>query len=370
MIRRDFLRTSALMGGALGLGGFGDPGSGGRPSPPAQDAKRILILGGTGFIGPHMVRYARARGHELTLFNRGRTNPHLFPDLEKLVGNRDGDLTALEGRTWDAVIDNSGYTPQQVGATARLLQGAVGQYVFTSTRAVYTDFTPEHMDEGAPLGMKGVPPEQWEGYGPLKVLSEWKVQNYFPDRSAILRPVVIVGPGDRSDRFTYWVVRVDRGGEVLSAGKPTEAIQYIDVRDLAEFFIRVVENGTTGVYNVAGPEARLNWAEMLSGIRAVTSTPVSFTWVDVDFLIEHGVRPYEELPMYRPPRGEWTNVFHQDISRALAKGLTFRPLAVTAKETLDWFKSLPAERQATLRTGCPPELEAEVLDAWHARGRG
>lgn len=372
MIRRDFFRASALMGGAFGLRGFGDPGSGGPPSPPPQDVKRILILGGTGFIGPHMVRYARARGHKLTLFNRGRTNPHLFPDLEKLVGDRNGDLTALEGRTWDAVIDNSGYTPQQLEATGRILQGAVGQYVFTSTRAVYNDFTPEHMDEDAPLGgnmygMKGVPPEKWEGYGPLKVLSEWEIQKYFPDRLAILRPVVIVGPGDRSDRFTYWVVRVDRGGEVLSPGKPTEAIQYIDVRDLAEFFIRVVEDRTTGVYNVVGPE-RLSWAEMFYGIRAVTSTPVSFTWVPVDFLIEHGVRPYVELPMYRAPRGEWKNIFHQDNSLAKAKGLTFRPLAVTAKDTLDWFRSLPAERQATLRTGCPPELEAEVLAAWHETG--
>ncbi|MGI9261818.1 MAG: NAD-dependent epimerase/dehydratase family protein, partial [Woeseiaceae bacterium] len=211
--RRDFLAASLGVTAASLLGGgqcFGQSASGGGLS--------ILVLGGTGFIGPHFVSHAMQRGHRISLFNRGRTNTHLFPDAEKLVGDRNSDLTALEGRQWDAVLDNSGYTPNQVQQSVDLLKDACDQYLFTSTRAVYTDFTAAVMDEDAPVGPKDLPESEWSGYGPDKVLAERIVQDGFGARTLITRPPVIVGPGDRTDRFTYWVDRLDDGGDVLVQG--------------------------------------------------------------------------------------------------------------------------------------------------------
>jgi hypothetical protein len=202
------------------------------------------------------VRRILERGHTPVLFNRGRTRPAMFPEmfegLETLVGDRDGDIGALRGGRWDAVIDDSGYTPQQVRATAELLRDSVGQYLFTSTRAVYQDFT-VHMDEDAPVGTRGVPESRWEGYGPLKALAEREVRRVFPDAATIVRPAIITGPGDNTDRFTYWYVRVDRGGEVLAPGDPSDPIQYIDVRDMADFYVHLVEQRTRGVFNLEAP---------------------------------------------------------------------------------------------------------------------
>ena len=212
----------------------------------AGDGMSILILGGTGFIGPHLVKYASERGHRITLFNRGRTNAHLFPGVEKLVGDRNDNLKALEGRRWDAVIDNSGYTPLQVQQSVDLLKNACDQYLFTSTRSVYTDFTREVMDEDAPVGPKDIPESEWDGYGPNKVLAERIVQAGFGARTLITRPPVIVGPGDRTDRFTYWVDRIDDGGDILVQGDPCDRIQFVDVRDLSEFYVRLLETSTTG----------------------------------------------------------------------------------------------------------------------------
>jgi 2'-hydroxyisoflavone reductase len=379
--RRDFIRTTAL--GAVGAGllpralhgdGARQQASHATASHPSSPALRILILGGTGFIGPHLVRTVLARGHTPVLFNRGRTQPQMFAEqyegIEVLVGDRDGEIGALAGGRWDAVIDDSGYTPQQVRATARLLRDAVGTYLFTSTRAVYRDFTPDRVDEDAPLGMRGVPEAEWTGYGPLKALAEREVRDAFPGRFIIARPPIITGPGDGTDRFTYWYDRVHRGGEILAPGHGTDPVQYIDVRDLVEFYVHAIEQGVSGVFNTVAPAAPLSSAEFLYGLRALTAAPASFTWADWDFLAAHGIRQGRELSAWRAPTGANLNYGRVDNSRARAAGMTFRPLAVTAGDTLAWWHSLPAERRASSRAGIPADVEAAALAALRARTGG
>lgn len=316
--RRDFLRTGAIAGGALGLAlsrteplfGHGVPGSTPAPSPVTPRAPkplRILILGGTGFIGPHQVRYAIERGHKVTLFNRGKTNPGLFPDVEKLQGDRAvGDYSALKGKEWDVVIDNPTTIPRWVRQAADAVKGRAKQFVFISTISTYaTNATPD-ADESAPLATTEEP-ESEDGrkyYGPLKALSEGEARKAFGDRTTIIRPGLIVGPGDLSDRFTYWPVRLERGGEVLAPGTPSDPSQIIDARDLSEFIIRCCENETMGVFNVTGPSSYLSIAEMLGGIRAAMVTDAHLTFVDADFLAEQKVRPWSDMPVWIPPRGE------------------------------------------------------------------
>ncbi len=380
--RRDFLKTSILAGGAAGLSGAFSPLgaglSGGIPrgvsSPHRRTGRqlRILVLGGTGFIGPHLVHRILERGHELTLLNRGRSEPGMFAELydrvEARTGDRDGDLASLETGRWDAVIDNSGYTPEQVGATARLLAGRVGQYIFTSTRGVYAGFTHEVMDESAPMGIAGVPPAEWTGYGPLKALAEREVHAAFPEGTSIVRPPIITGPGDNTDRFTFWYARVDQGGEVLAPGDPTDPIQYVDVRDLADFVVKMAEERIFGAYNVAGPAAPLSTGEFLHGLRATTGAPVGFTWVPWDFLEVRGIRGGAEIAAWRAPVGENLNYGRTDNRRAIAAGMTFRPLAVTAMDTLSWYLERVAAGGPPLRSGYPAETEAEVLAAWRREG--
>jgi 2'-hydroxyisoflavone reductase len=369
--RRDFLRFAGLTGSALWLG----RGTGPSPAVSARSRPaglRILILGGTGFIGPYQVRYALERGHTVTLFNRGRTNPGLFPEVEKLVGDRASDLKALEGRQWDAVIDNSAINPDWVEGSASLLAGKVKTYLFVSTRSVYKDtsrvpmtidaelFTPENtpVKPGDPLP-----------YGLAKVLCERTVKKHFPAGTLIVRPSLIVGPGDLTDRFTYWPVRIERGGEVLAPGDGTDSVQIIDARDCSEWMVRLLENGVTGVYNALGPKTPRSFAELLYGIKAVTTSEAVLTWVDADFLAKHDVRGYREMPVWYPARDGREGFGRFDISREVALGLTFRPLAVTARETLDYYHAQPPDRQERLRAGISAEREAEVLRAWHARSR-
>lgn len=373
--RRTFLKLSTSLAGVAALGGGGalpaglsgaDHAGGSRGSASLRrgDPRRILILGGTGFIGPHLVRTAVERGHTLTLFNRGRSEPELnqefYRDVEARVGDRNDDLVSLETGEWDAVIDTSGYTPDQVRATAQLLQGRVDQYLFTSTRAVYTDFTAAVMDVNAPQGPRGIPESEWTGYGPLKVLAEREVQAAFPQGTSIVRPCIITGPGDTTDRFTYWYQRIHQGGQVLAPGDPSDPLQYIDVRDLVEFYITLLEDGTRGIFNGVAPAAPLTSAEFLYGIRATTPTPLDFDWVTWDFLAEHGLRAGQELPCWRPPEGEFLNYGRMDHGQAIAAGLTFRPLAETALDTRLWAES----RGTPLRSGPSREKEQQVLAAW------
>ncbi|MBX7218427.1 MAG: twin-arginine translocation signal domain-containing protein [Blastocatellia bacterium] len=376
--RRTFLKNTALTCGALGAGTLSDALAHGAEAPKptdnvtkAEKPLRILILGGTGFIGPHQVEYARARGHKLTLFNRGKTNAGIFPDVEQLHGDRaTGDLKSLKGREWDVVIDNPATLPRWVRETAQLLKDSAKQYVFISTISVYSDNSKLNMDESGPLATVSDPNDEkitGETYGGLKVLAEKEAEKAFPGRATVIRPGLIVGPGDYSDRFSYWPIRIDRGGEVLAPGDPTDPVQIIDARDLAEWSIRMVEQGAMGIYNATGPKARLSMAEMLYGIRAITSADVQFTWVKADFLAEQKVSPWGDMPVWVPPVGETAGFATVNCNKAIAKGLTFRPLAETSKATLDWFKARPAERQAKVRAGIDPKREADILAAWHAK---
>jgi 2'-hydroxyisoflavone reductase len=314
---------------------------------------KILFLGGTGFIGPYQVETAIKRGHQVTLFNRGKTNPALFPQAERLEGDRDGKLDALKGKTWDAVIDNSGYVPRHVRDSAQLLKGKVGQYLFVSTVGIYQAFydgswPKDGVDESSPKAPLAEPGSEEVGkyYGPLKVLCEQEVEKAFPNASTMVRPGLIVGPGDPTDRFTYWPVRVDRGGEVMAAGTPNDPVLYIDARDLGDWCVDLVEKKTTGAFNALGPLKPFTMADMLYGCRAVTSTPVSFTWVDGAIVSEHlGPNPMGLIPWVWP-KGPLAGASHFRRDRAFAAGLKFRPFAETALDTLNWFKTLPPERQA------------------------
>lgn len=339
---------------------------------------RILILGGAGLTGPHQVRYALARGHSVTLFNRGRTP--LPPDLagvEQLHGDRAaGDLSVLDGREWDVCIDNPTTLPAWARDATQRLAGKVGRYVFVSTISVYADLSRPVAEDDPLLQYAGPDPyaetmdslraSGFELYGPLKACSEREVQRHFPAAAAIVRPGLIVGPGDASDRFTYWPLRVRRGGEVLAPGSPHDPVQLIDARDLAEWTIRLAEQGGTGVFNATGPHPALTFGAMLEGMRDAIDAPATFTWVPASFLAAQQVAEWSDLPAWVPDDGESTGMMRADIRRALAAGLTFRPLEETVRDTLAWFDALPAERRATLRAGLAPEREQAVLAAWKA----
>ena len=385
--RRDFLRTTAVAGGAIGLGitadGCAHPAQVRPPNrvefttPPRDKAPRplrILVLGGTGFIGPYQVQYALDRGHAVTLFNRGKTNPALFPNVEKLIGDRNGDLKSLEGRQWDAVIDNSVQSdPHWVTLSADLLKNSVKQYVFVSTRSVYSDTSRVPMTSEAPVFTEET--AHWDRgkpmpYGLVKALAEKEAQKYFPGRTTIVRPGLIIGPGDLTDRFTYWPVRIERGGEVLAPGDGTDPVQIIDARDLSEWMIRLVEQDAPGVFNAVGPKNPRSFAEFLHGIKAATTSEATFTWVDTDFLVARNVRAYRAMPVWQPAKGGYEGFARFDISRELALGMTFRPLAVTTRDTLDYFHAQSPERQEVLKAGLSAEREKEVLAEWHRRTSG
>ncbi len=361
MTRRSFVAVTAAATGALALGQT--------PVPKAARPLRILILGGTGFIGPHQVRYAVDRGHKVTVFNRGKTNPGSVPAaVERLEGDRNGKLDALKGREWDAVIDNPSTLPRWVRDAATLLKDSAGQYVFISTISVYKEESVPGADETSALVQLADPTvEQITGetYGGLKALAEKEAEKAFPGRATIVRPGLIVGPGDNTDRFTYWPVRIAKGGEVLAPGNPGDHVQFIDARDLGEFTIRLVEQKTFGTFNATGPAHPLTIAEMLYGIKAVTTAGAQFTWVPSAFLEAQKVAPWQDMPVWVPPLGEFAGFGRLSIMRALAAGLTFRPLADTAAATLAFHESRDAARKAKLRAGLTPEREAEVLAAWH-----
>ena len=387
--RRDFLKTTAAAGGAVAAGvgplaltgcaveGDG-PAAGSEDGGVSQAANplKILILGGTGFIGPHQVEFALSRGHEVTLFNRGRTNAQLFPEVEKLVGDRESDLTALEGRSWDVVVDNSATNaPHWVEASANLLRDSCERYIFVSTRSVYADTSRVPMTSDAPVWtheLAGVEPgAERLPYGLGKAVSEQIVRDVFgEDRTIVMRPGLIIGPGDPTDRFTYWPVRIHRGGEVLAPGDGTDPVQIIDVRDFGDWLVRMAEARESGTYNVVGPRTPRPMAEMLYGIRAVTTAETTFTWVDTDFVIDAGLRPYGEMPVWRPARDGAEGFARFDLTPEVEKGLTFRSLADTTAATLEFHFSRTAERQAEVFNRLSPEREAEVLAMWHADQRG
>jgi 2'-hydroxyisoflavone reductase len=325
---------------------------------------RLLIIGGTQFAGRHLVEAALARNHTLTLFNRGQSNSGLFPQVEQLHGDRTEDLSLLQDRSWDAVIDMCGYVPRIVRHSAQALVGQTDRYVFISTVSVYAEDNPRGMDETAPLAkLKDETVEEVTGetYGGLKVLCEKAVEDAYADRALIIRPGLIVGPHDPTDRFTYWPVRVAQGGEVLAPGNPDQPVQIIDARDMAEWIISMVEEKQSGIFNAVGPDYALTTRSMLDACVTVCNPQAKLTWVSEEFLLEHNVEPWSEMPVWVPEKECAFDTCSN--ARAIAAGLKFRPLAETIADTLVWAKTRPADH--AWRAGLKPEREAELLQGWH-----
>jgi len=367
--RRHFIKLSVGAGSAVGLG----VGSTKLIAEKSVKPLRILILGGTGFTGPYQVRYALSRSHKVTTFNRGKTHPGELPnEVEQLIGDRNGQLDTLKDRQWDVAIDNPTTLPAWVRDAGQILKDKVERYVFISTISVYAD-TSKGVDETAPLAqydgpdpcketLEAIRASGYKTYGPLKALSEKEAEKWFPGKTLIIRPGLIVGPRDETDRFTYWPVRIDRGGEVLAPGNSNDPVQFIDARDLAEWTICLVENRETGIYNATGPAKPLGIGKMLDEIKDALNANTTFTWVPADFLRRQKIEAWSDMPVWAD---EESGMARTNINRALSKELTFRPLAETARDALAWFKSQPQDRQSKMKAGLTPEREAEVLAAWH-----
>ena len=328
---------------------------------------KILIIGGTRFLGRHLVDSALARGHEVTLFNRGKSNPDLFLNIETILGDREHDLDKLAGREWDAVIDTSGYVPRIVRLSAQSLReaGSVKRYVFISSISVYSNFSKVGIDENDPVGR--IEDESFEeitgeSYGPLKALCEKAVQDVFGEnRSLSIRPGLIVGPNDPTDRFTYWPVRIARGGDVLAPEKPDVPVQIIDVRDLSDFIIKVMEESASGIYNATGPDYELTLGAMLAACKQVSNSDARFHWASVQFLAENKVEAWSDMPVWVPDTEEDAGFSRVDISKAIKAGLKFRSLEETVRDTLEWAKTRPPDHE--WRAGLSAEREAQALNA-------
>ncbi len=372
--RRSFLQLSAGTAAALALGldGRSNPlAAAPLPGGPSVRPLRVLVLGGTSFVGPHLIHYLLQRGHEVSMFNRGRTKPLIFPKMfdrvEHLIGDRGGDLAALKGRTWDAVIDDSGQRVEWVHASAKLLANEVKYYQFVSSTGVFLPYETVDITEAVQPRLEDDPPQNPPSYGVMKARSEKEVERFFGDRAIIVRPNYIVGPGDTTDRFPYWPVRISEGGEVLVPGGCSDPVQFMDVRDLTEWMVHLVEQGVTGVFNGGGPfYHQANIAEMVYAIRAVTDKEVEWVWIDdYDFLKAHGITYMTPWIM---PVGDELGHTRIDFQKAVAHGLTFRPLATTVRDTLDWWASdaVGPERRAHPKFVLTREREREIIRAWKA----
>ena len=387
--RRSFLQWAGVATGAIGLGSFPRLGYAGSPVERAfrtpvgraPEPLSILIIGGTGFTGPEAVEYALARGHKVTIINRNRTRPDFFKGkVEQLIGDLYGDMSALKDRSFDAVLDIPTTAPYWVRNVAQYMKGRTKHYTFISTISVYANNRTPGADESdavftMPPNLDPYTPDpaaRGRYYGQLKAFSENLVRETYPN-SLVIRPGLIVGPLDPSDRFTYWPVRIDKGGEVMAPGSPTDPVQFIDARDIAEWTIRMIEAKETGTYNATGPDKPLTMAEMLYGIKGVTTAGAQFTWVPADFLAQHQIRGWRHMPVWIAPGPETAGFSARSVAKAVAKGLTFRPLAVTAKDTLEWAKTRTPEQQKALAegtvAGTSATREAEVLAAWHAKNK-
>jgi 2'-hydroxyisoflavone reductase len=353
------------MGGAL-FTGIGPALE--RLTSPRTAPLDLLVLGGTGFIGPHLVRLAVARGHRVTIFTRGRRDAELPAEVVRLTGDRNGQLGALEGKRWDAVIDDSATNPEWVRQSAELLRDAVGRYLFTSSTGVYYPYLRRGLDESvAPHLEIADPKDGSETYGVSKARCERIVLDTFGERGVVSRPTYIVGPGDTTDRFPYWPVRLARGGEVLAPGRRDDPVQLVDVRDLAAFMLRLVEDRRSGVFNVAGPKDTMTMPQFLEAARTALRADATFTWVDdYAFLEEHKI--FAAIP-WAMLRGNDEGMMSIRNDRAVAAGLAFRPLAETVRDTLAWWPSVPAARREKPRFAITPEQERAALAAWHARGK-
>lgn len=371
--RRSFL--GAGVGAASLLASCTSPAARPRRQAPGTD-KKLLVLGGTKFLGPAVVDHALEQGYEVTLFNRGKSNPHLYPDLEKLRGDRNtGDLESLRGGKWDIVVDTSGYVPAHVQASAELLRDAVEHYVFISTCSVYAegevkDVTEEHpvgeIDAETAAGITEIGHvfRKMETYGPLKALCEQAAEAAMPGRVTSLRPGVIAGRDDPGDRFLYWAIRVEQGGEILCPGDPDALVQFIDVKDLGRMSLEFGAERKAGIYNSIGFAGPVTMQEWLHGMKIVLGADASFTWATDEFLLEHNVSPFVELPFWLPPAYQHTYV----NTKGIAAGMTFRPIGKTTEDMVAWHHEVRDETYQWGGYGMQPEREQELLTAWKARG--
>jgi nucleoside-diphosphate-sugar epimerase len=359
--RRELLQISATLAASIAL-----------PGAFAADAqpRTLLILGGTGFIGPHLTKEAQRLGWQVTHFNRGKRHPEKVPGVESLVGDRKGQLDALRGRKWDVVIDDTGYIPKFVKLSAELLAPNVGYCLFVSSISAYASFAKPN-DESSPTGTltdSNVEEITNDSYGPMKALCEQYTSEAFKGRSSIVRPGYIVGPLDGSDRFTYWPVRASKGGEMLAPGTPKDPVQVIDVRDLTAWMMKLVEARTTGYFNAVSPPGAFTMGALIdASLKASPTAGTKATWVTEEFLATQWKPEELDLPPWAATKGDFAGASLTATSRSQKTGLRCRPLPETVRDTLEWFKTLPPERQAKLRAGLDAQKEADTLKAWHAR---
>jgi 2'-hydroxyisoflavone reductase len=310
---------------------------------------RLLVLGGTAFLGRHTVEAALARGDEVTIFTRGRTNPELFPAAEHLAGDRDGGLDALAGRTWDGVVDTSGYVPRVQRMSAELLRSAVGRYVFVSSISVYADFSRPVDEESAVAVLDDPFSEDVEAdYGALKAACERVVADVFGARGASVRAGLLVGPHDPTDRFTYWPRRLAEGGDVLAPGDPAAPVQLVDARDLGSWLVELAEHGPDGVFNATGPAAPMTLAQLLERAIAAVGSDARLVWTEEQRILDAEVQPWMELPLWVPGEN-WAGFMRADIDRALAAGLRLRPVEETVRDTLAWSREAGEQRPTLSR---------------------
>jgi 2'-hydroxyisoflavone reductase len=360
--RRDLLQTGLCLATSAAL-----------PQARALEAKpgSLLVLGGTGFIGPHLTEEARRLNWQVTHFNRGKRSPDGVPGIETLIGDRNGQLEALHGRKWDVVIDDTGYVPKYVKLSAQLLAPNVGYYLFISSISAYAGFAKPN-DESSQTGTLSNPEEEavtGTSYGPMKALCERYTQEVFKERACIVRPGYIVGPLDPTDRFTYWPARASRGGEMLSPGTPRDPIQIIDVRDLAVWMMHLAQARTAGLFNAVSPPRAFTMGNLIeASLKATPASHTRITWVPEDFLAKHWQPDELDLPPWAPTRGDTAGVALTSAARAQRAGLRSRPLQETVRDTLEWFHSLPPERQSKLRAGLDAQKEVETLRQWHQSG--
>lgn len=373
MLRRRQFLAGASAGLATGAAGLGSTGA--LAKSRATKPLRILMLGGTRFIGIHMTRLALERGHEVTHFTRGRSGLGLFPSVRQLNGDRNGQIDALASGEWDAVIDNSGYVPRHVRLSAELLAPRVRQYVFVSSISVYPDFSVPRGEDSAVGKLDDETVEKVDGatYGPLKALCEQAAERAFPGRSTILRPGLIVGPEDNTDRFTYWPARAARGGEFIAPVGPREAIQVIDARDLAAFTLRCVEERTMGVFNLVSAPGQFTIGDVVNesvraaGRLAKPKAAPQPLWLPLAFLDAQKIEGWSDLPVWSASRDGEAAFAATPVQRALAAGLTIRPMRSTVTDTLAWHLARPEAQRNALKAGLSAEREAAALAAWRAR---
>jgi len=325
----------------------------------------ILIIGGTRFLGRYLTQEGIDRGHKITLFNRGKTNPHLFPDIPKIHGDRDGELEPLKEHRWDIVLDICGYVPRIVEQSAELLKDRVDKYLFISTMIVYDDLNKIGLKEDdilASMGDRSVEEVTSETYGPLKGDCERVVTKYYPDNNLIIRPGVIMGPKDNTDRFTYWVDRIAEGGRFLAPGDPGDPVQVIDVRDLASWIYDEIEKGRTGAYNATGPDYDLTMGELFEEIRKTAEVEAEPVWVDSDFLMKQGVEPWREIPLWRRGGRDYKGFMRVDSTKAVKDGLKYRPLRESIKDVLEFARARDDGYEWT--AGLDRKKEKELIEKW------